>query len=81
MGHVDVRTLCATNRNPFEEVKARQFREELYYRLNIVSIEVPALREREEDILMLANHFMTRLCTEKKLHQHCAGCHQTVSQL
>jgi transcriptional regulator with PAS, ATPase and Fis domain/pSer/pThr/pTyr-binding forkhead associated (FHA) protein len=58
---IDVRVISATNRNLAEDVAARRFREDLYYRLNAISIETPPLRERREDIPLLAEHFMTRL--------------------
>jgi DNA-binding NtrC family response regulator len=57
---VDVRVIAATNRNIEEEVKAGRFRQDLMYRLNVVSIELPSLRERRDDILLIANHFLDR---------------------
>src|SRR5437667_646593 len=58
--NVDVRLIAATNRNLFAMVQAGHFREDLYYRLNVVSIEMPPLRERKEDIAPLANAFIRR---------------------
>lgn len=55
---VDVRIVTATNRNLQEEVASGRFREDLYYRLNVVSITVPELHERKEDIPLLAQHFL-----------------------
>src|SRR5829696_3507466 len=54
---VGLRVIAATNKNLEEAIEARQFREDLYYRLNVVSLEMPALRERREDIMLLANYF------------------------
>ncbi|MGC9461726.1 sigma-54-dependent transcriptional regulator [Vibrio genomosp. F10] len=55
---VNVRILCATNRDPLLEVEEGRFREDLYYRVHVVPIEMPPLRERENDIVILANHFL-----------------------
>jgi len=54
---VDVRVLAATNKSLEEEIVAGRFREDLYFRLNVIPIQVPPLREREEDVLLLARHF------------------------
>jgi DNA-binding NtrC family response regulator len=61
----DVRVLCATNRNLEAEVKAGRFREELLYRINVININLPPLRERKDDIPLLANHFLRK--SEKQL--------------
>lgn len=55
---VDFRLICATNRNPLEAVRSSQLREDLYYRISTITIEVPPLRERAEDIQLLADHFL-----------------------
>ncbi len=66
---VNVRVIAATNRNLEEEVAAGRFREDLYYRLNRFAIKVPALRERQEDILPLAEEFLRRLLPVAKLSE------------
>ncbi|HKP81201.1 MAG TPA: sigma 54-interacting transcriptional regulator [Pyrinomonadaceae bacterium] len=55
--NVDLRVIAATNKNLEEAIEAGQFRQDLYYRLNVVSLEMPALRDRREDIMLLANYF------------------------
>lgn len=62
----DVRIIAATNRNLEEEIKAGRFREDLYYRLNVVRLEVPPLRDRKDDIALLATHFLNLFNEENK---------------
>jgi len=64
---VDVRVLSATSRNLADEIAAARFREDLYYRLNVVPVRVPPLRDRREDIPELANHFLARFAAERRL--------------
>lgn len=59
---VDVRILSATHKNLAQEVAAERFRQDLYYRLNVIELSVPPLRERPEDIELLSNAILTRLC-------------------
>lgn len=56
---INVRVIAATNKNLEQMVREGQFREDLYYRLNVVSVQIPPLRERKEDIVPLLNHFLT----------------------
>ncbi len=62
---VDVRVIAATNKNLMEEIRKGTFREDLYYRLNVIPIFVPPLREREDDIPLLASHFLQKFSQEK----------------
>ena len=63
---VDVRIIAATNRNLKEEMQNQVFREDLYYRLKVVPLDMPPLRERKEDIIPLARHFLARYCKEHR---------------
>jgi transcriptional regulator with GAF, ATPase, and Fis domain len=76
---VDVRIVAATNRHLDKEVAAGRFREDLYYRLNVFPIRVPALRERREDIPLLAEHFLKRYSAE--LGKPAAGYSQQAMEL
>ena len=58
---IDVRVICATHKNLIEEMQGNRFREDLYYRINVVSLEIPPLAARREDIGLLANHFLDNL--------------------
>jgi DNA-binding NtrC family response regulator len=62
--HVDVRVVAATNRNLKQRVAERQFREDLYFRLSVFPIQIPALRERGDDVLILARHFVEKFCRD-----------------
>ena len=62
---VDVRFVCATNRDPLDEIQAGRFREDLYYRLNVVQIPMPALRERGTDIILIARHYLNQFAAEE----------------
>lgn len=66
---IDVRIIAATNRNLAEMVKQGSFREDLYYRLNIIPIEVPPLRQRREDIIPLVNHFLALINKKYGIHR------------
>ncbi len=63
--HVDVRVIAATNQNLDDAIRRGAFREDLFYRLNVIPIEVPPLRARKEDLPLLVQHFLDRLNSEK----------------
>jgi DNA-binding NtrC family response regulator len=62
---VDVRFVCATNRNPWAEVQAGRFREDLFYRLNVIPVHLPTLAEREKDVIEIAEHFLSAFSKEE----------------
>ena len=68
---VDVRVICATNRNPMTLISEKKFREDLFYRLHVLPIHLPPLRQRPSDIMVLARHFLARYAGEE--HKAFAG--------
>jgi two-component system response regulator HydG len=64
---VDVRVIAATNRDLDEEIRRGSFRSDLYYRLNVISLFLPPLRERRDDILLLADGFLERIAKEREI--------------
>ena len=78
--NVDLRIIAATNRNLLEMTKQGEFREDLYYRLNVFPIEIPPLRQRKEDISILTRHFVDQAC--RTFNKECFGLNeQTISLL
>lgn len=63
---VDVRFVCATNRDPLAQVREGHFREDLYYRLNVIPIELPPLRDRDQDIMDIAEYFLIKFSEEEQ---------------
>jgi len=76
----DVRVLAATNRDLFKEVEAGRFRDDLYYRLNVVTLQLPPLRNRKEDIPSLCSHFLEeyKIKEGKNIHAFSPGAMQTL---
>ena len=64
--HTDARVIAATNQKLAELVRAKQFREDLYFRLNVVTLELPPLRDRGDDIVTLAEHFLAEFCLKAR---------------
>jgi two-component system NtrC family response regulator len=78
---VDIRILAATNKNLKEEMTRGNFREDLFYRLNVVHISLPSLNERKEDIRLLVNHFIKKYSSERKSDIAVTGVDQDVDRL
>jgi two-component system NtrC family response regulator len=78
---VDMRIIAATNKNLKAEMQAGRFREDLYYRLNVLHISIPPLRERREDIRPLVDHFIKKYAAERRGAAPVAGVSQDVDRL
>ena len=77
----DIRIIAATNKNLKEEMLNGRFREDLFYRLNVVRIELPPLKQRKEDIHLLVNHFIDKYAAERKVNIPLKGVDQEVDRL
>jgi len=69
-----VRIISATHKDLEKAVKAGQFRADLYYRINVIPIDLPPLRERKEDVHLLANHFLRQFTQRKKISPQAMAC-------
>ena len=78
---VDIRVIAATNRSLKDEIENGRFREDLYYRLNVVRIKMPPLRQRPEDIHLLSAHFIEKYASERKAGQPITGLDAEVDRL
>ena len=76
---INVRLIAATNRELLEEIRESRFREDLYYRMNVVGIHLPPLRERKEDIPLLVEHFINKYNIE--MGKHCSGVTDEVMRM
>ncbi len=65
--NADVRIICATNKNLHQEVNRGNFRQDLFYRLNVLEIPLPPLRQRQEDIALLFNHLLSQICQQENV--------------
>jgi two-component system NtrC family response regulator len=78
---VNIRVIAATNRNLKEEMKKERFREDLYYRLNVVHIALPSLKQRQQDIRLLLDHFIKKYADERKHSVPVTGIDPDVERL
>jgi two-component system NtrC family response regulator len=79
--HVDIRLITATNKRLKEEVAADRFRDDLYYRLNVVRINLPSLKDRTEDIPLLTNHFIKKFADERRASSPVTGVDRAVIRM